>query len=116
MSQSLVAAQSNTPVLVARVFVKPEPLLLLNLPLNVFLKPGLTMQIDNGRKTTYAFEICNEQGCHLGIPLDADLVTALKRGNFARYTFRDGAGSEITVPMDLRGFTKSWEALADAVQ
>lgn len=116
MAQSIVTAQSNDPVLIARVFQDPAPILLASVPLNVFLKPGLTLSIDNGRSETYAFEICNAEGCHTGIPLDNDNIAALKRGLYARFTFLDANGLEITLPVDLSGFTKSWNELTNAAK
>lgn len=116
MAQSLVTGETADPVLVVRVFPEPQPLMLASVPLNVFLKPGLSMQIDSKRAETYGFEICNEEGCHVGVPLDADKLSALKRGLFARFTYRDATGLDITLPVDLSGFTASWEALQDALE
>lgn len=116
MAQSIVTAENNDPVLIARVFQDPTPILLASVPLNVFLKPGLSLSIDEGRSQTYAFEICNADGCHTGIPLDNDNIAALKRGLYARFSFLDAGGLEITLPIDLSGFTKSWDELTNAAQ
>ena len=116
MAQSLVTSDTATPVIVLRVYSTPDPIVLVTVPLNVFLKPGLTLQIDKGRTESYGFEICNEEGCHTGIPLTTDMLASLKRGLFARFTYRDAGGLEITLPIDLRGFTKSWEELEFAAQ
>jgi invasion protein IalB len=116
MAQSIITAESNKPILVIRAFQDPQPLLLATVPLNVFLKPGLTVTIDNNRPNSFSFEICNQEGCHIGIPMDVDFINALKRGLFARFTFRDAQGLDITLPVDLSGFTKSWEALSSANQ
>lgn len=115
MAQSLVTNDTGLPVLVLRVYSDPDPLVLATVPLNVFLKPGLAMQVDNGRREVLAFEICNEQGCHVGLPLTQDLLDRLKRGLFARFTYADGTGQEITLPVDLRGFTASWDDLNKAI-
>lgn len=114
MAQSLITSETQQPVLLARVFSEPEPIVLLTVPLNVFLKPGITMQIDSGKRNVFGFEICNEEGCHTGIPLSTDLLNALKAGLIARLTYLDANGVEITLPIDLRGFSKSWTELNNA--
>ncbi len=116
MAQSLVTSETQEPVLLARVFSAPDPIVLLTVPLNVFLKPGITMQIDSGKKSVFGFEICNETGCHMGIPLSSDLLSAMKGGLIARLTYLDANGVEITLPIDLRGFSKAWAELNDAQQ
>lgn len=114
IAQSLVTAQTTTPVLLVRVYADPDPLVLVTVPLDIFLKPGLSISIDDRRPERHFFEICNAEGCHTGIPLTTDLLTALKRGLIARFTYVDATGTEITLPVDLRGFTASWTEMTDA--
>lgn len=114
IAQSLVTAETAQPVLLVRVYADPDPLVLVTVPLDIFLKPGLAMQVDDGRIQKFGFEICNAEGCHTGIPLTTDILAAFKRGLIARFTYLDATGSEITLPVDLRGFTKSWEDMTDA--
>ncbi|MEM9853791.1 MAG: invasion associated locus B family protein [Pseudomonadota bacterium] len=116
MAQSLVTGETAEPVILLRVYSTPEPLVLVTVPLNVFLRPGLTLQVDNGRSEVFGFEICNEEGCHSGLPLTQDLLVSFQRGLFARFTYFDATGLEITLPIDLRGFTASWTALNEALQ
>lgn len=111
MAQTIVTAETETPLLLARIYVDPEPLMLLSTPLNIFLKSGLTLSVDGSRSTSYAFEVCNEEGCHLGIPMDTNLVNAFKRGNIAEFTYADATGARIVLPMSLTGFTRGWGEL-----
>ncbi|WP_299729122.1 invasion associated locus B family protein [uncultured Tateyamaria sp.] len=114
LAQSLVLAQSETTVLMARVFDSATPTLVLTVPLGSFLKPGLLMAIDDGAPRAFAFEICDEFGCHAGVPLDDGLLRDLKRGLKAEIAFVDGTQEQVSLSLSLVGFTNGMQRLTEA--
>ena len=112
LAHSLVAAQSETMLLMARVFDGDVPTLVLPAPLGSFLKAGLQMSIDGGAPRTLAYEICDEFGCHAGVPLDDGLLRDFKRGLKADIAFADGTQQQVTLSISLVGFTKGMEVFA----
>ena len=112
MSQSLVREETGEALLIARIFVNNgTPTLIVTTPLGVFLKPRLIVQIDATRARAYGFEICDSDGCHVGINLDAELLRALQRGSVAKMTLQDGLQQDVTLGISLAGFTAGMEAL-----
>ncbi|WP_172795215.1 invasion associated locus B family protein [Polycladidibacter hongkongensis] len=111
MAQSLVSASSGEPVSILRVFAGKRPSLLLRTPLNVFLKTGVLLQIDKGKRFAFAFEFCDKSGCYAGVPLSKALLSGFKRGNKARVSLRTTHGKELALTYSLKGFTKIYRLL-----
>lgn len=114
LAQSLVAARTETTVLMARVFQGASPTLVLSVPLGAFLKPGILLSIDGDAPRALAFEICDEFGCHAGVPMDDDILRDFRRGLKADVTFVDGAQEQVSLSLSLVGFTNGMKALAEA--
>ncbi|MFL4470138.1 invasion associated locus B family protein [Tateyamaria armeniaca] len=114
LAQSLVAPRSETTVLMARVYDSQTPTLVLTVPLGAFLKPGILLSIDGDAPRAFAYEICDEFGCHAGVPMDDGLLRDFRRGLKADVAFVDGAQEQISVSLSLVGFTNGMKALAGA--
>lgn len=111
ISQAIVQPSTNRLILQVKAFAAEEPVLLLTFPSGILLSTGWQYQIDAGRPSVLPFEICNSEGCHVGVKLDATLLNAMKRGSKMKVTFFDAAREKVTPEISLIGFTKAWEAL-----
>jgi invasion protein IalB len=111
MAQTIVQPSTRRLILQMKVFAGEEPTLLVSFPLGILLSTGWQYQIDNNRNTVLPFEICNSEGCHAGVKLTPQLLSAMKRGNEMKITFFDAGQEEVEPVISLIGFTKAWEAL-----
>ena len=80
-------------------------------PLNVYLPAKLDLQIDRGRRQSYAYRNCNEGGCWVVISASDALVNRLKRGNQATVRFQTVRQKNINLRISLSGVTKALQAL-----
>lgn len=111
MSQTVAQPATARAILQARVFKGDDPTLLISFPLGILLSLGWRYRIDGRAETVLPFEICDTAGCHAGLELTPDLLSALKRGKEMRITFYDAARTPVEPVVSLAGFTNAWEAL-----
>ncbi|WP_152986544.1 invasion associated locus B family protein [Pseudovibrio sp. POLY-S9] len=111
MSQTLMDGEQKRSLLVARVFAGKQPSLLVQAPLQVFLKAGVVVQVDKGKSYAFAYEFCNLDGCYAGIPLPKSLLNSFKRGKTAIFSIRDIQGNQASFDISLKGFTKTFKEL-----
>lgn len=111
MVQAIVQPATSRLILQIKVFRTEEPVALLSFPLGILLSTGWQYEVDGKRGPVLPFEICNAEGCHVGLPIGPDLLAALKRGTKLRIRFLDAARTEVTPEISLTGFTKAYEAL-----
>ncbi len=111
MSQTLVDQEQARSLLVARVFAGKQPSLLIQTPLQVFVKAGVVVQVDKGKRYAFAYEFCNTEGCFAGIPLPASLLNSFKRGKTAVFRIQDTQGNQAGFDISLKGFTKTYKEL-----
>ena len=111
MSQTVAQPATARAILQARVFKGDDPTLLISFPLGILLSPGWRYRIDGRANTVLPFEICDAAGCHAGLKLTRELLSALKRGNEMQITFYDAARTPVNPVLSLAGFTNAWEAL-----
>lgn len=112
MAQSLIAEAGQKPVMSVRIFANPQPTMLISLPLGIFLKPGLLLQIDDNTAESHAFEICDANGCHAGILLEDGLLTRMRKGQLAFVEFQDNQRRPIRLPVSLSGFTAAYQQMS----
>jgi len=62
----------------------------------------------------YAFEICDEEGCHLGNPIDPSLSAEPTTGKFAVLQFIDGGQCRVAAPISLDGYDDALKVMAKA--
>ncbi len=110
-AQSIVLKSSQAPILQLRIYKGDNPTALFSFPLGILLSTGWRYRIDNKKSVLLPFEICNDKGCHVGVPLTKELVRALKRGNKLYVTFLDANKNEVAPTISLSGFTKAFGAL-----
>jgi invasion protein IalB len=111
MSQVVVQPSTGRLIVQAKVFKSEPATLLLTFPLGILLSTGWRMDIDGSAQSLQPFEICNVEGCHVGVPLSNAQLSSLKRGNTLNILFFDAAKNEVAPKLSLIGFTKAFDAL-----
>ncbi len=92
------------------------PWLFLTTPLGIFLPAGIVFNVvrmgKGGEEYKIPIHACMQGGCRAFIPLDKNLIWAMKMGSQAKVTFVDNnTRKQIMVEVSLAGFTKGLEAL-----
>lgn len=89
-----------------------EPVAVITVPLNIRLKAGLALKIDDKKEFLAQFDICIRQGCRAEIPLTAALTQDLRSGKFLNIGWRDVASKKQILRFNLEGFAAAWDAVA----
>ncbi len=113
LSQSILITDTQEPILVLRVYHASagEDLAIASLPLGVFLPAGVGLVIDSQPEQRFVYETCNQSGCHVGIPLNAALLSSLKAGQTALLRVFDSGQQPVDLPLSLQGFSQGHDAL-----
>ena len=112
VTRQLVYAQNQ---LIARFIVRNNPadanplLVLASMPNGVTLPFGLRLQIDNGRELVLPYLQCDPQMCNVRTVVDEAFINSLKRGAVLKLKAKNPRGVEITVEIDLKGFTAVYD-------
>jgi invasion protein IalB len=91
-----------------------EAVLEVRTPINVLLKPGVSLTIDQGETQQAMYHVCAPQGCVLQEGLPNALVNQFKRGitaSFGIVPLSQGEPQRIEIPISLKGFTAAYESL-----
>lgn len=84
-------------------------------PLGVLLQAGLRLQVDSGEVAASPYLLCQQNGCIVRAPLQADILDSFRRGARARlaFTIFDNSGEtrDVEVTVSLSGFTRAFNAL-----
>ena len=128
IAQSIVTKDGQRPVVVVRIFKPqtaeaeaaakdktkaetPVAVGVITLPLGIFLAPGFALKIDEGKARRFAYESCDERGCHLGLKIDKPMFAELNKGKTATVQFFDSAQKPAVLNLSLEGFAAAYEAL-----
>lgn len=120
--QDTAAGQEDAPgkrlLHTAVGFVRGQetPFLLLTAPLGILLPQGVALAIDDGEPVRVVLQRCDGNGCLAVIPLEDALLEAMRKGEKGSVTFYDPNRQAIKVPLSLKGFTKGFAALVEAVK
>lgn len=98
-------------VVVAKPQGAPDALLTVIAPLGVWIRPGLTLNVDGGAANQLNFEFCLKEGCLARMRLPAGTVSALQRGSAANISLQNIRRQKIDLKVSLSGFTASYGAL-----
>lgn len=111
---TLRSTQPGAPELV-RLSVAPDPSggwgLTIRTPLPLSLPDGLVLTPDQTDPRNLAWFTCTATGCEARIPLDADLLAALRRQRRATVELTLVDGGKVRLPLSLRGFSAAFGAL-----
>ena len=117
MFQNVVLKTGGQPVLDFAIGYAPEdgnPTVIITLPLGIYLLPGISIQIDEGKTTNFRVEHCEPEGCRAFMKLRDARIEQLAAGARLTITFHDGERQPITVPLSLDGFGDGFQAVSDS--
>jgi invasion protein IalB len=116
MQQDVLDAKTHNELARLSIFrLKNENTLLITVPFNVLLEPGLALGFGNDKPTVYQYETCNGVGCVARIKLDDALRTSLsKTTNQARVLFAGLDGKPVGLPFSSKGFSEAAAAFDTA--
>jgi invasion protein IalB len=116
--QDVLDAKSHTELARLSIFsVKSDKTLLITVPFNVLLEPGVGIRVGtdaNDKPKFYPFESCNGVGCMVRIAFKDDIAKTFKdaaAGNKAIQLVIAGLdGKFVGLPFSLKGYTGSMSA------
>lgn len=115
MLQNVPDPKTGKPLMQVVVAKPPgangQALLTVIAPLGVWLRPGMSYNVDGGAANKLNFEFCLKEGCLARSPLSAGLVNAFKRGSSVRMSLQDIRQRKLDLSVSLRGFTASFGAI-----
>ena len=77
-------------------------------PLGVALQPGMSLAIDGGAASEFAYMNCTADGCRVRAPLGSDMLAAMRAGVEMQVTIAEVSGRRIVIPVSLTGFTAAF--------
>jgi invasion protein IalB len=88
--------------------------LIVTVPFNVLLDPGIGLGLGNDKPRLYQFETCNGVGCLVRIPLDDNLAKAIGAAPQARILLAGLDGKPVGLPFSLKGYQDAMDAYSNA--
>jgi len=89
-----------------------KKILVTAVPPGMLLRPGLQVQIDGSKPTRSAYTICFPNLCFAEAEINADFVTAMKKGTQLIVTTLNQQAKPINFDVSLAGFTASYDGAA----
>jgi invasion protein IalB len=111
VQQDVLDAKSRTELARLSIFHTKEAgnTLIVTVPFNVLLDPGIGISLGNDKPRVYPFETCNGIGCIVRIKFDDDLQKAIgaaaAANNQARILFAGLDGKPVGLPFSLKGYS-----------
>jgi len=78
-------------------------------PLGVLLPFGLTWQIDNAKPVRVPYMLCDPTSCATQLVINEQYVNSLKRGNVLKLTAKNRQNQDLTIEINLAGFTATYD-------
>jgi len=79
-------------------------------PLGVLLPFGLTWQIDGAKPIRVPYMLCDPTSCATQLVINEAYVNSLKRGNVLKLTAKNRQNQDLTVEINLSGFTATYDS------
>ena len=114
MSQNLTEAKTGQRVLTVTIRKQPADgalAMLFALPHGLFIPAGVTYQIDTGQKVPVAIQTSDQNGAYAAVPMNAELVVALKAGTNLNVGMESVTRQPVSIPVSLSGFTAAIDRL-----
>lgn len=114
MSQTIFESQSRQRIVTANIF-QTEPgrfAMRLLLPHGLDLTKGVTLAVDNGATGQHGINTADSNGSYALIPLNNELIEAMKAGNVANVGISNMNGNSLRIEMSLDGFSSSFALLS----
>lgn len=111
IQQDVLDAKSHSELARLSIFkLKGESVMLVTVPYNVLLEPGIGLGFGNDKPLVYPFETCNGVGCIVKVPFNDALAKKLSGAPQARILFAGLDGKPVGLPFSLKGFKASYAA------
>ena len=81
-------------------------------PLGVLLPFGLTWQIDGAKPVRVPYMLCDPTSCATQLVINEQYVNSLKRGNVLKLTAKNRQNQDLTIEINLSGFTSTYDGEA----
>ena len=116
LQQDVLDAKTHNELARLSIFkLKGDTTLIVTVPFNVLLEPGLALGFGNDKPMVYPYETCNGVGCIARIKLDDTLKTSLSATKTqARVLFAGLDGKPVGLPFSSKGFAEASEAFDTA--
>lgn len=92
--------------------VAEKKILVTAVPPGMLIRPGLQVQIDGGKPTKSAYQICFPNLCFSEVEVKADFITAMKKGTKLVVTTLNQQAKPVNFDVALTGFTQSYDGEA----
>jgi invasion protein IalB len=87
------------------------PTMAILVPSGLYLPAGINLQVDEGKPQAVPLQTCDQKGCYAGMPVGAELLSALKSGKRLTMTFQDMAKNSRAVPVALDNFAEAYQKI-----
>jgi invasion protein IalB len=87
--------------------------LIITVPFNVLLQPGLGIQLGSDKPSVYVYETCSSAGCLVRVPVDDAFLDKLRDAKTARILVAGLDGKAVGLPFSLNGFPATLAAYRD---
>lgn len=115
IQQDVLDAKSHSELARIAIFkLKDANTLLVTVPYNVLLDPGIGIGLGNDKPRIYQFETCNGVGCVVKIAFDDGLAKAIGAAPQARILFAGLDGKPVGLPFSLKGYKEALAAYNSA--
>ena len=88
-----------------------EPAMMIQVPVGLYLPAGLTLQVDDEKPLPLALQTCDLKGCYAGMPLSAEMISAMKAGKLFKITLQTMAKENISIPLTLDNFAEAYQKI-----
>ncbi|HEX4301893.1 MAG TPA: invasion associated locus B family protein [Rhizomicrobium sp.] len=108
--QDVLEAKSHSELASLSIFrIKGAATMVVTVPYNVLLDPGIGLQFGTDKPRVYPFEVCNEVGCLVRVPFDDSLAKAMSAAAAAatpgaRILLVGMDGKPAALPFSLKGY------------
>lgn len=113
LEQRLFAKETSQLLSVAVVSVPGatrQPTLVLQLPTGLALQDGVSLTIDDGLARSVALQSCDGRGCFASLPIQPDLLEAMRAGKVMTIRAVSGAHENLAFPHMLTDFATAYDA------
>jgi invasion protein IalB len=115
MQQDVLDAKTHNELARLSIFrLKGDNTLIVTVPFNVLLEPGLALGFGNDKPLVYPYETCNGVGCIARLKFDDTLRAALSKTTQARVLFAGLDGKPVGLPFSVKGFNAAAAAFDSA--
>jgi len=89
---------------------KDGQMMIVTVPFNVLLDPGIGIAFGNDKPRVYPFEVCAGMGCIVRVKFDDDMAKAMQNAKDARILVAQMDGKPAALPFSLKGYAAAHNA------